>query len=191
MPRSLVGSLKFAVNEETTNQPAMPAPESPEEMTRRRFFEKLSLALGGLCAAIIGVPLVGFIVAPLFRKAPEEWLSIGKIDAFQIGKTVNVTITDPSSLPWAGVTSKSAAWLRRVSDQQFIAFSVHCTHMGCPVRWEAGSKLFMCPCHGGVFYSDGTVASGPPPKPLVRHEVRVANGEVFLKAAPIPITTAL
>ncbi|MGH7938482.1 MAG: ubiquinol-cytochrome c reductase iron-sulfur subunit, partial [Chthoniobacterales bacterium] len=160
-------------------------------MTRRRFFEKISLALGGLCAAIVGVPLVGFVIAPLFRKAPDEWLPLGKVDAFQIGKTVNVTITDPSSLPWAGVTSKSAAWLRRVSEEQFIAFSVHCTHMGCPVRWEAGSKLFMCPCHGGVFYSDGTVASGPPPKPLVRHQVKVTNGEVLLKAAPIPITTTL
>jgi menaquinol-cytochrome c reductase iron-sulfur subunit len=160
-------------------------------MTRRRFFEKVSLALGGLCAAILGVPVIGFVIAPLFRKAPDEWLPLGKIDAFEVGKTVNVTITDPSSLPWAGVTSKSAAWLRRVSKDQFIAFSVHCTHMGCPVRWEAGSELFMCPCHGGVFYSDGTVASGPPPKPLVRLQVRATNGQVYLKSAPIPITTTL
>jgi menaquinol-cytochrome c reductase iron-sulfur subunit len=179
------------VNEESPKNSGDGNPEPPEEISRRRFFEKLSLALGGLCAAILGVPLVGFIIAPLFRDAPDEWLPIGKASAFQIGKTVNVTIEDPSSLPWAGVTSKSAAWLRRVSEEQFIAFSVHCTHMGCPVRWEAGAELFMCPCHGGVFYSDGTVASGPPPKPLVRHEVQVKNGEVFLKAAPIPITTTL
>jgi quinol---cytochrome c reductase iron-sulfur subunit, bacillus type len=179
------------VNEESPRNPVAVKQEAPEEISRRRFLEKISLALGGLCAAILGVPLIGFVIAPLFHDPPDEWLPIGKIDAFQIGKTVNVTVADPSSLPWAGVTSKSAAWLRRVSEEHFIAFSAHCTHMGCPVRWEAGAELFMCPCHGGVFYSDGTVASGPPPKPLVRHEVRVKNGQVFLKAAPIPITTTL
>lgn len=176
------------MNETTPNQVHQ---GTAEEITRRRFFEKISLALGGLCAAILGVPLVGFVIAPLFRKAPDEWLSIGKIGDFQIGKTVNVTITDPSSLAWAGVTSKSAAWLRRVDERQFIAFSVHCTHMGCPVRWLSDAELFMCPCHGGVFYSDGTVAAGPPPTPLTRHQVRIANGEVQIKAAPIPITTKL
>ncbi|HEY5036669.1 MAG TPA: Rieske (2Fe-2S) protein [Chthoniobacterales bacterium] len=179
------------MNEESHNCPGETRAESPEEMTRRRFFEKVSFALGGVCAAILGVPVIGFVIAPLFRKAPDEWLPLGKIDAFDIGKTVNVTITDPSSLPWAGVTSKSAVWLRRVSEDQFIAFSVHCTHMGCPVRWEAGSELFMCPCHGGVFYSDGSVASGPPPKPLVRLQVRANNGQVYLKSGPIPITTTL
>ena len=50
--------------------------------------------------------------------------------------------------------------------------------MGCPVRWLQDAELFMCPCHGGVYYEDGTVAAGPPPKPLVRLRVRVANGQV-------------
>jgi menaquinol-cytochrome c reductase iron-sulfur subunit len=178
------------VNEITPNE-SRTGDEAPEEMTRRRFFEKLSIALGGLCAAILGVPLVGFVIAPLFRKGPAEWLALGKVDEFEIGKTVNVTITDPSSLPWAGVTSKSAVWLRRVKEDKFIAFSVHCTHMGCPVRWLADAELFMCPCHGGVFYSDGTVAAGPPPAPLIRQEVRIAHGQVEIKSAPIPITTTL
>ena len=164
---------------------------SPEEMTRRRFLEKVSIALGGLCAAVLGIPLVGFIVAPLFRKAPNEWLSLGKPADFEIGKTVSVTIADPSSLPWAGISAKSAAWLRRVSEEEFIAFSVHCTHMGCPVRWLSDAELFMCPCHGGVYYSDGTVAAGPPPGPLPRLLVRVANGQVQIKSGPIPITNTL
>jgi menaquinol-cytochrome c reductase iron-sulfur subunit len=63
--------------------------------------------------------------------------------------------------------------------------------MGCPVRWLGDAELFMCPCHGGVYYKDGTVAAGPPPEPLVRYEVRVAHGLVQIKSAPIPITTKL
>ena len=166
-------------------------PPSQEEITRRRFFEKLSIALGGFCAALLGVPLIGFVIAPLFRKAPNEWLSLGKIADFEIGRTVNVTITDPSSLPWAGISAKSAAWLRRVNEEQFIAFSAHCTHMGCPVRWLSDAELFMCPCHGGVFYGDGTVAAGPRPSRSSALRCEVANGQVQIKAGPIPITNSM
>jgi len=164
---------------------------SPEVMSRRGFFEKLSIVLGGVCAAILGVPLVGFVVAPLFRKTPETWLSVGKVNDFQIGQTVTVTFEDPSPLPWAGITAKTSAWLRRASETEFIAFSANCTHLGCPVRWMQDAELFLCPCHGGVYYKDGSVAAGPPPKPLTRYAVRVQNDQVQIKSAPIPITTTL
>src|SRR5437868_14927752 len=91
-----------------------PLTETPEEISRRRFFEKLSIGLVGLCTAIVGVPLIGFIVAPLFRKVPEKWVTLGKPDDFQIGKTIAVTVTDPSELPLAGVTAKSGGWMLRV-----------------------------------------------------------------------------
>lgn len=170
---------------------SLPPTETPQEISRRRFFEKLSIALIGLCGAIVGLPLVGFIVAPFFRKVPEKWVTLGKPDDFEIGKTVAVTVTDPSSLPWAGVTAKAAIWLRRVNKDSFIAFSANCTHLGCPVRWLPDADLFMCPCHGGVYYNDGKVAAGPPPLPLFRYDVRVANGEVQMKQVIVPISTTL
>ena len=181
------------MNENTTSQPSgCPPPEPREIVTRRHFFERVSIALGAVCAAIIGLPIVGFIVAPLFSRKPEQWISLGKTDNFEIGKTVNVTFNDPSPLPWAGITAKTGAWLRREDETSFIAFSVNCTHLGCPVRWLGDAELFMCPCHGGVYYKDGSVAAGPPPHPLFRYEVRVEkNGEVKIKAAPIPITTTV
>jgi menaquinol-cytochrome c reductase iron-sulfur subunit len=174
-----------------TESSSGPLTDTPQEISRRRFFEKLSIALIGVCSAIVGLPLIGFIVGPLFRKVPEKWLKIGKLDDFQIGKTVAVTVIDPSPLPWAGVTAKSGVWLRRVSEDGFIAFSANCTHLGCPVRWLEGAELFMCPCHGGVYYGDGNVAAGPPPHPLYRYDVRVQNGEVQMKQAIVPISTTL
>src|ERR1700747_2842121 len=174
-----------------TKSSSAPLTETAEEISRRRFFEKLSIALVGLCGAIVGVPLVGFIVAPFFRKPPEKWVTIGKTGEYQIGKTVAVTLTDPSPLPWAGVTAKSGVWLRRVSEDSFIAFSANCTHLGCPVRWLARADLFMCPCHGGVYYSAGKGAPAPPPLPLFRYDVRVVNGEVQMKQAIVPVSTTL
>jgi len=180
------------MNENTSNRPPPCRPLTPEEIvTRRHFFERLSIGMGGLCAAILGLPIIGFIVAPLFRKSPAQWISLGKVEDFKIGQTVTVTFSDPSPLPWAGITAKTAAWLRRESEASFIAFSVNCTHLGCPVRWLADAELFMCPCHGGVYYKDGSVAAGPPPHPLFRYEMRIENGQVELKSAPLPITTTV
>jgi len=113
---------------------------------------------------------------------------VGSVDSFEIGRTVLVSFADAGSEPWAGVTAKTGAWLRRLGEREFVAFAINCTHLGCPVRWEAGPKLFMCPCHGGVYHQDGTVAAGPPPLPLRRYGVRVRDGQVEVETGPLPIT---
>jgi menaquinol-cytochrome c reductase iron-sulfur subunit len=168
-------------------------PESvitPEEQSRRSFFIRLSLLLSGGMAAGLGTPMLAFILAPLAQRRPEVWRTVGKVAGFQVGETVDVRYDDPSALPWAGVTARTAAWLRRQDASRFIAFSVHCTHLGCPVRWMPQAKLFLCPCHGGVFYQDGSVAAGPPERPLVRYPVRIENDEVQIRTAPLPIVGA-
>lgn len=156
------------------------------EIGRRRFLTRLSVTLGAIGAALVSIPSIAFLLG--LRKTPQLWQTVGKVDDFEVGSTVRVSFQDPSSLPWAGVTSQTAAWLRRVGDQQFIAFSISCTHLGCPVRWLAEADLFMCPCHGGVFYANGSVASGPPPRPLSQYPARVHEGQVQILASPIPIT---
>jgi menaquinol-cytochrome c reductase iron-sulfur subunit len=175
----------------STNQNENPAPVggcAAEELSRRIFFARLSVILGAFCTAVLAIPAVGFILAPLFGKTPELWFTVGKVNDFQVGKTVNVTFVDSSPLPWAGVTAQTAAWLRRVSETEFIAFAVNCSHLGCPVRWLQDANLFMCPCHGGVYYADGNVAAGPPPRPLTRYNVRIQNGAVQLQTRPTPIS---
>jgi menaquinol-cytochrome c reductase iron-sulfur subunit len=159
-------------------------------LSRRQFLARLSIAVGAVAAALVGVPIVGVLVSPLVKEPPETWRAVGKVDDFQVGETVNVTFEDASPLPWAGVTAKTAAWLRRISEQDFVAFSINCTHLGCPVRWLQDAELFMCPCHGGVYYQDGAVAAGPPPDPLARYPVRVQNGQVEVRTEPLPITTS-
>ena len=173
----------------TKNSPAG-CPASAAELSRRKFLARLSFALGGVSAALVALPVVGFLLAPFFEPKTEVWRPVGKLDDFKIGETAAVKYEDPSPLPWAGVTAHTAAWLRRVDADTFIAFSINCTHLGCPVRWLADAKLFLCPCHGGVYNEDGTVAAGPPPKPLPRYPVRVIAGEVQIRTSPIPITTS-
>lgn len=164
-------------------------PDSPvEEIGRRKFFAWLSFVLFAFGSVLLLVPMVGFVIAPLFKRQPEVWRPVGPVGKFKIGTTTAVVFEDAAALPWAGISSKTAAWVRHVSEGEFVAFSINCTHLGCPVRWIESAELFMCPCHGGVYYKDGSVAAGPPPKPLPQYPVRVKDGQVEIRTHPIPIT---
>ena len=160
---------------------------SPEEMSRRQFLSRLTITAGVIGAALIGIPIIGFLFTPLIKKSALVWRDVGALDQFKVGDTVVVTYLDPSPLPWAGVSARSAAWVRRVNQDQFIAFSDNCTHLGCPVRWLPSAELFMCPCHGGVYDRDGNPVAGPPPRPLAHVPVRINNGQVQIQTIPIPI----
>ncbi|MFD0795378.1 ubiquinol-cytochrome c reductase iron-sulfur subunit [Mucilaginibacter litoreus] len=162
--------------------------KAPENEARRSFLIKLSLGLSALATAVASVPVLAAIFAPLIEKTPKLWRKIGDLDSFKVGATNLVTFENADPEKWSGVTSKSAAWLRRDADDKFTAFSANCTHLGCPVRWEAEAHLFMCPCHGGVYYKDGSVAAGPPPKALVQYPVRINKNDIEIQTSPIPIT---
>jgi menaquinol-cytochrome c reductase iron-sulfur subunit len=164
--------------------------DPPELLTRKDFLAKLTIGVSAVGAAIIGIPFVGFLLAPFFERGPQEWRAVGPVEGFKVGTTTRVAFIDASPLPWAGVVAHTAAWLRRETTDSFVAFSVNCTHFGCPVQWLPNAELFMCPCHGGVYYADGAVAAGPPPRPLPQYPVRVNNGQVEIRTSPIPITTS-
>ncbi|MFN8533626.1 MAG: ubiquinol-cytochrome c reductase iron-sulfur subunit [Dehalococcoidia bacterium] len=154
---------------------------------RRRFLERLTLTAGAIVGALVAIPALGMFLGPMFRRVTEPWRSVGTLASFRVGETVQVTFENASPTPWIGQTGLTAAWLRRDNETNFVAFSVNCAHLGCPVRWEASAELFFCPCHGGTYYADGSVAAGPPPHGLDRYPVRVQNGEVQILASPLPL----
>lgn len=158
-------------------------------MDRRRWLSRFMVGLGALAAAGAGIPLIGFVLAPLVRAPRARWRAVGRVAEFGIGGTTAVTLEDPSPLPWSGQVARTAAWLRREGEREFVAFAIDCTHLGCPVRWMAEANLFMCPCHGGVYYANGAVAGGPPPRPLPRYPVRVRGDVVEIRTTPLPIST--
>ena len=154
------------------------------EVTRRRLLMALSIGAGGLVATAVALPLVGFFLGPIYRKFPPVWRAVGPLEKFQIGATVQVNFVTSGGLPWDGPAQRVGAWLRRNNEQNFTVYSSKCTHLGCPVRWIPSAELFMCPCHGGVYFKDGDVAAGPPPEPLQQFPVRVQNGQVEVQWRP-------
>jgi menaquinol-cytochrome c reductase iron-sulfur subunit len=168
---------------------AAPIPNTdPKVLQRRKFLNWMCIGVGGASLASIVWAVVGFMLGPLEKDSTTDWRTVGTVDDFEIGSTTVVKLADASSVPWAGYAGKTAAYLRRDGDSSFTCFSVNCTHLGCPVRWIATAELFMCPCHGGVYYKDGSVAAGPPPEPLPQYKVRVRDGNVEVLASPVPIT---
>ena len=58
-----------------------------------------------------------------------------------------------------------------------------CAHLGCPVRWNTEKKLYLCPCHGGLYDINGGWVGGPPPRGMYRYtdaEVR-EDGKLYVR----------
>jgi Rieske Fe-S protein len=75
-----------------------------------------------------------------------------------------------------------------VDGQKFQVFAINCAHLGCPVRWFPQSGLFMCPCHGGAYYADGSYAAGPPPRGLFTYSYKLRQGNLLINAGEMPTT---
>src|SRR5215470_10234458 len=158
-------------------------------VSRRAFLVKLGIGFNALVAAALAVPIVRYILSPVTRERRtgyQSWLSLGSLDQFPAGQTRFATYRNPVVNPWDGETATIACWVRHVSADTFQVFAVNCAHLGCPVRWFPQSGLFMCPCHGGVYYEDGSRASGPPPRGLFEYPFKVENGKLMIEAGQLP-----
>lgn len=160
---------------------------SPKELSRRKLLMQMGLVLNGLVAVAIATPIIHYLLSPLKKKDGYlSWISLGSVNDFQEGETRLVTYRNPYTRPWDGETGNVACYVRRETGNKFIVFAVNCAHLNCPVRWFPQSQLFMCPCHGGVYYANGDRAAGPPERGLFTYPVRVTNGSLMIDAGQMP-----
>ncbi len=158
-------------------------------ISRRAALVKLGVFLNGIVGLALAVPIVRYLLSPVIREKKvgyESWLSLGALEQFPAGQTRLATYRNPVRSDWDGETDDIACWVRRVDDKTFQVFAINCAHLGCPVRWFPQSNLFMCPCHGGAYYQDGSRASGPPERGLFQYSYKVADGKLLIKAGEMP-----
>lgn len=161
----------------------------PENLSRRAMLMKLGLLFNGVIALALAVPILRYLLAPILRTRKTsytDWLTLGGVDQYPSGQTRLATFRNPNVSPWDGKTADSSCWVRRINDNTFQVFAINCAHLGCPVRWFPQSGLFMCPCHGGVYYEDGSRASGPPERGLFDYPYKIEDGKLFIKAGELP-----
>ena len=168
-------------------QQPIPDPQEQQRVSRRTFLMNVGIALNAVVGLAIATPVVAYILGPVLRRKEYlQWIAVGDVNDFPIGETMLVNFRNPFSDSWDGQTANVPAYVRHASQDQFTVFAINCAHLGCPVRWFSESQLFMCPCHGGVYYADGSRASGPPERGLFTYELKVQNGQLLINAGQMP-----
>ena len=167
--------------------PAHALPADPRTVSRRWFLLKAGIALNGLVGLVLAVPIFRYLIAPWRNDASyNSWVSLGAVDAFPVGETRLAYYKNPAANSWDGQTDNVACYVRREATTKFKVFAINCAHLGCPVRWFPQSQLFMCPCHGGVYYADGSRASGPPERGLFTYSWQIVSAELHIDAGQMP-----
>lgn len=135
-----------------------------ENNGRRKFL--------GACLAGATVAAVAAAAYPVFRYlAPKSGQSGAAKLTFAVS---DLPEGEAKFFEYAG----SSAVLVKTKAGQIMALSAVCTHLGCIVQWEKDQQDFLCPCHAGRYAPDGTVTAGPPPRPLAKLPVTVAEGKI-------------
>jgi len=137
--------------------------------------------IGALLGAGLGIPAVAYIVGPALRQQEaQEWIALGSSAKVELGTPTLFKAKVERTTGWIVEQRELSVYVLSDNGRDFLAMSNICTHLGCRVRWIADQEQFFCPCHNGVFAKDGTVVSGPPPRPLDRFEVKLEGGTVFI-----------
>ena len=180
---------------------AAPAPPAPlATYTRSRFLEASTLGLGAAIGAVVTLPVLGFMVLPSFTNLEETEADLGPIDNFPEGTFV---IASYLANPKAGEVTRRTAFVRNngpadSGEPSFTVLYSRCVHLGCPVQPNGpidedrsqtvnGVELrpvlaqsFGCPCHGGLYDSEGNRQAGPPVRSMDRYTFSIKNGHLVL-----------
>jgi menaquinol-cytochrome c reductase iron-sulfur subunit len=160
---------------------------APPLDSRRAWMFKLGIAFNAVAGLLVGIPILGYVLSGIFSKKEDSaWIDLGPVAGFPENNTRLASYKNPFTTAWDGETGLVPCWVRHMEGDTFQVFAINCTHLGCPVRWFQESRLFMCPCHGGVFYEDGQHASGPPPRGLFVYKHKVENGQLMIFGGHLP-----
>jgi Rieske Fe-S protein len=196
-----------AVEPETRAVADAPAPYAAEEeplptFSRSRFLEASTLGLAGVMGGVLTVPVLGFMVLPAFTNLDEygNQVDLGPLDNFPEGTYVVATFLEDPKL---GEVTRRTTFIRNngqgpTGEPSFTILYSRCVHLGCPVQPngpinEKAKKDFKnvelrpvlaasfgCPCHGGLYDSEGNRTAGPPVRSLDRFAYSIKDGHLVL-----------
>ena len=174
-----------AVSETPSEKPmpvrpaAAEAPVAPPTPSRRRVLVALMLAPTQLIASPFAMAWTALTAA---CGAMVLGLARFMFPNTLVEPPMTFKIGPPSDYPPDSVSAKfkaeRAVWIVRSTmyngQDQIVAVSTVCTHLGCTPNWLEGEQKFKCPCHGSGFYKSGVNFEGPAPRPLERHGLKLA-----------------
>lgn len=134
-------------------------------MRRRTWLKLASGWLGAVCAAVVGVPGVAFVLEALRRNGSNDELTrrVARLKDLPVGKPVAVPIIGARQDAWTVHPDEvlGRVWLVRKKtegadvEHPVVALSATCPHLGCMIQHDAKDNRFVCPCHRAAFGLNG------------------------------------
>ncbi|HMF11291.1 MAG TPA: ubiquinol-cytochrome c reductase iron-sulfur subunit [Gemmataceae bacterium] len=162
---------------------------STPNTNRRGFLGVLTnLVIAGI-GLLIAVPAVAYFWAPLRRKgetlgSDDGFADAGPLADLPVGEWKLVTLEVVRRDAWTEkARTQHGVWVRRseAGDPPALVLSPICPHLGCQIEWHGDRSEFVCPCHKGVFTSNGAVVSGPPPRGMDELPSKVRAGRLLVQ----------
>ncbi|MFE6593984.1 Rieske (2Fe-2S) protein [Streptomyces sp. BB1-1-1] len=114
--------------------------------------------------------------------APSAPSSDSAGDGGSGGENAGAALAATADIPEGGgkVFADQKVVVTQPAAGEFKAFSATCTHQGCAVK-SVSDGVINCPCHNSNFsITDGSVQSGPAPKPLPAVQITVSGDSIQL-----------
>lgn len=150
-------------------------------ISRRDFVKLAAASLGTLMGAMIGLPVIGYLIDPaLKRQETDVWIPLGPLENYEVNVPTLFTFVRSKVYGWEKTATSYGVFIVRQSDSSARVLSNQCTHLSCRVNWDKVNQQYICPCHDAAFSLTGEVIAGPPPRPLDEYETKVEDGNLFL-----------
>jgi len=139
-----------------------------QTVSRRDFFK-----IGGGLAAGAGVSAVGLAPAAAEAAAntsvtlPYKLKTVAQAKTMKVNQPLAFSYPDAAS-PCVAVKMGAATAGGVGPDGDIVAYSVLCTHQGCPTVYDDKDRCFKCPCHFSIFDAEkgGQMVCGQAPTKL-------------------------
>jgi len=139
-----------------------------EQVSRRDFFK-----ISGGVAAGVGMAVSGVAsAAPAVTNNTNATLAyprkaVALANGMKVNEALDFSYPDEDS-PCVAVKLGQPTAGGVGPNKDIVAYSIQCTHQGCPVMYDGTEKKFKCPCHYSMFDAEkqGQVICGQAPTSL-------------------------
>ncbi len=155
-------------------------PGSPH-MSRREFVSIVTAAAGTVMGALIGIPAIGYLIAPALQKvSADAWIPAGPVANYAVGIPTLFNFNRTKVNGWEKTVNSYGVYIIQQQDGSIVALSNKCTHLSCRVNWKVDAAAYVCPCHDAYFDINGGIIKGPQPRALDKYETKVEESNLFI-----------
>ncbi|MEW9671981.1 ubiquinol-cytochrome c reductase iron-sulfur subunit [Ammoniphilus sp. 3BR4] len=163
---------KLRRNQKDTNDDMINLVDNIERENELKYNRRSFLKTAVGASVALGLATVPFSIKAMMGKGEADPLrvKIGELSQLPKGEALNFNYP----------TEHEPAILVHTHEGELKAYNNKCTHLQCPVFYEAKENILLCPCHQGYFSVDnGHPVAGPPQRELPMIDVEVVDGVIY------------